>query len=208
MQSLLRPLGEHIVTTLTVQPDDVCVDVGCDGAVMAALLARAGGRCVAVDDDTEVLAETRDELSMLHLDGRVALLRARGDALPLRDGCAQVVTSLFALPLRSGDPITTLREMLRVLDPQHGRLICTLWVAAGDQATPIAGRRLDTTPLLAAAGGRARIEVVRDVARFDGVDHYRAAVSGPEPTLTQWTAPDGTLRIPTQTVTLAVSPGR
>jgi SAM-dependent methyltransferase len=201
--SLLRPFGEHLAALVQPEPGDVCVDVGGAGGVMPALLARVARLCVAVDDDAEVLAELRHRAA-------VAVVRARGDALPLRDGCAQVVTSLFALPPQPDAAATTLRELLRVLDPQHGRLVCALWTA-GDDGTLLAGRRIeDTTPLLAAAPSRTRIEVIRDVARFDGVDHYRAAISPALPggDVARWTAYDGTLRIPTQTVTLLVSPAR
>jgi SAM-dependent methyltransferase len=208
--TVLRPIAEHLAALAQPAADDVCVDIGCDSAVMAALLGRTARRFIAVDDDVDVLADVREELSMLHLDGGVALLRARSDALPLRDGCAQVVTSLFA-QAQHRDPIGALRQMLRILDPQRGRLVCALWTDAAGQTTPIAGRRLDTATLVKATGGRAHIEVVRDVARFDGVAHYRATLPGrdtEQEALEPWTAHDGTLRIPTETVVLAVSPGR
>lgn len=210
VSTVLRPLGEHLVMLAQPTTDDLCIDLGCTGGVMPALLGRTGHRCIAVAEDPDHLAETAEELSVLHLP-RVDLLRARSDALPLRDGCVQVVTSLFALPQQpdAAAAAATLRELLRILDPLHGRLLCALWTA-GDDGTPIVGRRLDTAPLLAAAPNRARIAVIRDVARFDGVDHYRAAVSPAQVSgdVERWTARDGTLRIPTETVTLAVSPAR
>lgn len=192
--ALLRPIGEHLVSDLAPRRDERCVDAGCENGVMAALLGRASDTCVAVHADAEVVAETREELSMLHLD-HVDVLRARLDELPLGDDCAQVVASLFALTFEP-DPARTLGELLRVLDPDRGRLACALWC-------DFAGRRIDTAPLLGVAGGGARIETMRDVARFDGVAHYRVAVGEHAPPLeAAWTAADGTLRIPTETAVL------
>ena len=172
MQSVLRPIAEHIRAELQPRPEEVCIEV-----------------------DREALIGARDELAVLHL-GNLILLRAHADALPLRDGCVHVVTSLFP---DQADAV--LPEMLRILRPQRGRLACVLWTE--HDGAVIAGRRIDTAPLLQ-RGAALRIDSIADVARFDGLAHYRTA-TGRDATphdLAPYTAPDGTLRIPTRTVTL------
>jgi hypothetical protein len=223
--SLLRPFGEHLAALVQPEPGDVCVDVGGAGGVMPALLARVARLCVAVDDDAEVLAELRHRAA-------VAVVRARGDALPLRDGCAQVVTSLFSL--------ASLPEMVRVLDPQRGRLGCALWsepdasphlgvlVAAYEEVTGEVPRWLRAAveygyPLgperlieQSGAGGRIEVNRIHDVVRFDGVAHYWAAMAGEdappddvrhaaEARLAAYAAADGTLRIPSEAVVLTTA---
>jgi len=224
--TVLRPFGEHLAAIVRPEAGDVCVDAGCDGAVMPALLARSQARrCIAFSDDREALDEARDELSLMHTEN-TSLLRARGDALPLRDGCAQVVTSLFWLP-HQRDPAAALRELLRILDPRRGRLGVVMWSEAG--AVPhLAARGGDTTAhaygqpgaaehLVEQAGGGARVTVSRihDVVRFDGLAHWWAAVGGdtdePPPgnaaaILEPFSGPDGTLRIPCEAVVLATAP--
>lgn len=171
VQSVLRPLAEHINAELQPRPGEVCVDV-----------------------DRDALLGTRDELAVLHL-GNLFLLRAHTAALPLREGCAHVVTSLF--PHHAG---AALPEMLRILHPQQGRLACALWTE--HDGVVIAGRRIDTASLLTTP--HTRLEAIADVARFDGVAHYQAATGSgaSQDQLAPYTAPDGTLRIPTRTVTL------
>jgi SAM-dependent methyltransferase len=224
--TVLRPFGEHLLDIAAPQRGDVCVDVGCAGGVMPALTARIGSVCLAIDDDGDVLIETRDEMAMLGLDN-VVTVRARGDALPLRDGCAQVVTSLFSLA-QQRDPVAALREMLRIVDPQRGRLACALWsepaavphldalAAAGDATARGAttfGHPLAAEHLVEQAGGGGRVQVARihDVVRFDGAAHWWAAMgvdasdevrSQCEDVLRPYTAVDGTLRIPTEAVLL------
>jgi len=194
--TVLRPFGEHLAAIVAPQPGDVCVDLGGDEGVMAAMLARAAGVCHALADS-------------------------------LGNGGAQVVTSLFALA-DEPDPAATLREMLRVLDPQRGRLGVALWSEPGavphlDALTPCAPRAvaaatrfgfpLAAERLVEAAGGAGRVRIARihDVVRFDGVAHWWAALGGDagdtrraegESRLASFAAADGTLRLPTEAVLL------
>lgn len=221
--AVLRPFGEHLAAVARPRSGDVCVDIGHNGGVMPALLARVARLCVAVGEDTDALREVREELDMLHRPA-TAVLRARIDVLPLRDGCAQVVTALFSLP-DAPDPVAALREMLRVLDPQHGRLAAAMWsepgavphlaAAASPDAAHAYGYPLAAERLVEQAGGEGRITVARihDVVRFDGVAHWWAAVGDasremPDAAaelLAPYTAADGTMRIPAEAVVLTTA---
>jgi len=224
--TVLRPFGEHLAALAGPAGGDVCVDVGCEGAVMPALLGRSNARiCIAASDAAETLDDARDELSLLHVQN-AALIRAHADALPLHDGCAQVVTALFSLP-HQRDPVAALREMLRILDPHHGRLAVAMWSepgavphlsAAGGEDGPAHafGHAGAAEHLVEQAGGTEGITVSRihDVVRFDGLSHWWAAVAGDTPAppparaaeiLQPFVAPDGTLRIPCEAVVLATT---
>jgi len=211
--AVLRPFGEHLAALVHAESGDVCVDVGCEGGVMPALLGRAARMCIATSDDAQSLDDARDELEMLHLQG-IALLRARAHALPLRDGCAQVVTALFSLP-HQPDPAAALHEMLRILDPRRGRLAVAM-LSGPDAlgAEPIFGAPLVAEHLVERAGGAGRLTVSRihDVARFDGLSHWWAAVAGGMPEhvraqaeerLRPYIAADGTMRLPAEAVLLS-----
>jgi hypothetical protein len=198
--AMLRPFAEHLVALLRPSSGDLCVEVAADTGVMSTLLARTGATCIAADDDADALADLRDEAAMVHL-GNLHTVRAPSAALPLPDGAAQVVTSLFTLT-DEPDPAATLGEMLRILDPRQGRLACALWTEGAVRL----GRRLG--PAWAAAL-RAPLELVaiRDLARFDGVEHLRAALgeATDDDDLRPHAAADGTLRIPTTAVVLLAS---
>jgi hypothetical protein len=179
--ALLRPVGEHLVAMVQPQPGDLCVDVGGVGGVMPMLLARTAREVVVVAESPDVLGEVRDEAAMLHLDNVIPVLQ-RGDALSMPDGIVQVITSLFA-------PLTaeTLRELLRVMDGQRGRMACGV-------AVELPGMRLGSGSASALKTG-----VLHDVARFDGAAHYRAATGADESVnLDQYTAFDGSIRIPVE----------
>ena len=200
---VLRPFGEHLAAIVQPNEDDVCVDAGCDGAVMLSLLSRRARTCIGVDDDGEVVRDSAEEMALLHA-GSAHVLRARCEALPLRDGCATVVTSLFALG-HEPRPAASLRELLRVLDTHRGRLAVALWSEPDaaphigalttalervtgaipsllQQATQF-GYPLAAEHLVASARGEGRVAVerVHDVVRFDGVAHWWAAMVADHP---------------------------
>jgi hypothetical protein len=192
--ALLRPLGEHLLAMLRPEPGDLCVELGGTAGVMPVLLARRSRECVVVADDPEVLGEVRDEAAMLHLDNVIPVL-SRGDALSMPDGIVQVATSLF-VPLTA----ETLDELLRVLDPRRGRLACAVRVELPGVTL---GGEVPDVP-----ADRLRLVGIRDVARFDGEQHYRAATGAPETVrLDAVAAVDGTIRIPVEAAVLTRLPG-
>jgi len=216
VESVLRPFAEHLAAMVQAHAGDTCVDASGDGGVMPMLLARAGATCIAVDDDAAVLRDIADEAALLHLDS-VRTVQADAQALPLPDGAAQVVTSLFAIA-HAADPAATLRELLRIRDRRRGRIAVATWSEPG--AAPHEGALLDALhelhghapdaltrnlalgyPLAAEhlveqAGGSGVLEVVRihDVVRFDGIAHYWAAMVSERPIACDVDPGDGDLR--------------
>jgi ubiquinone/menaquinone biosynthesis C-methylase UbiE len=199
VESVLRPFAEHLAAMVQAHAGDTCVDASGDGGVLPMLLARAGATSIAADDDAAVLRDIADEAALLHLDSVRTVQTDDAHALPLPDGAAQVVTSLFAIA-HAPDPAATLRELLRIRDRRRGRIAVATWSEPG--AAPHEGALLDALhelnaqapdalmrnlalgyPLAAEhlveqAGGSGILEVVRihDVVRFDGLAHYWAAM--------------------------------
>jgi demethylmenaquinone methyltransferase/2-methoxy-6-polyprenyl-1,4-benzoquinol methylase len=99
---------------LAVGPGDLVVDLGCGTGDMCELARAAGARAVGVDVSAGMLAGARAR------DAADALLRGDACCLPLRDGCAAVVTSAFALRNVPSVP-ALLAEAARILRP-GGRL--------------------------------------------------------------------------------------
>ncbi len=95
------------------------VDLGCGTGVMLDRLAGRFARVTGIDISAEMLEGY--DLSDLRQGLSVALLRADMAALPLRDGCCDVVICRSALH-HMEDEAGVLREIARVLAPD-GRLI-------------------------------------------------------------------------------------
>jgi hypothetical protein len=216
----LRPWAEQLCGLVGARPGDRALDVLSDGAVMAHLLQRhvaPGGSVVTVDDE--------------------------GEAAVLAPAAADVVTSLFGLA-HAADPFARLAAMQAALRPA-GRLAAAVWAGragASHEAAVLAGLehaglgsefirqalRLGEPGVLE-AGLRERglsdalqLRRLRDVVRFDGVDHLLAALLDERPVaaevgalpsgtrqrvrslcaarLEPFTAADGTLRIPVTAV--------
>jgi demethylmenaquinone methyltransferase/2-methoxy-6-polyprenyl-1,4-benzoquinol methylase len=103
------------IARAAIRPGDVVVDLGCGTGDLSELAAARGGRVVAVDFAARMLAGLRRRA--------IAASPVRADAarLPLRDGCADVLLSAFALRnFVALEPV--LREAARVLRP-GGRLV-------------------------------------------------------------------------------------
>jgi hypothetical protein len=225
----LRPWAERLIDLVSPQPGERCIDVLSDGTVLARLLRRtvgSGGRVSVVDHDSEALRALR--------------------------GAADVAVSLFGLA-HAADPVAMLLTMQESL-AAHGRLACVVWggragavheTAVLDAVAVTTGVRLGfistTTALgepgvaeavVAAAEMRhcVRVRRVRDVVRFDGIDHLWAALVVQRPevsaalracsgeslhdarsrcaaTLAVYTAADGTLRISVEAVVIETAAG-
>jgi SAM-dependent methyltransferase len=93
------------------------VDLGCGTGFVTASLARRGWRPVGVDLSAPMLAAARAALP----DG--ALVRGRGEALPLRAGLAALVTVGTAFHWMA--PAPTIAEVARVLRP--GGWMAVFW---------------------------------------------------------------------------------
>lgn len=90
------------------------VELGCGTAYLSAWFARRGARPVAVDPSAGQLAIAR---SLQHDFGvSFPLVRAAGEAVPLRDGCADLVVSEYGAAIWA-DPYQWIPEAARLLHP-------------------------------------------------------------------------------------------
>ena len=203
--AILRPLAERVADLVRPRQGERCLDVLCDGGVMAAVLARAvgaTGSVLAVDEDAGAVDECREQALAL----RLAWLRA--ECRSLRAGTVpqfDVVTSLLTLPW-AADPGMLLQALGDARSEATGRLAIAVWSqpdavpheqAVAEALSAVRGSRpfaVDRAfafsppgalERLAAAAGvvRGKVHVVRDVVRFNGPDHLWAALVDDRPSI-------------------------
>lgn len=116
-----------VLEALELGPDDRLLDVGCGGGVfLRHALATTGCSAVGLDHSRE----------MVKLAAPFAVYGNAAE-LPFADGEFTAVSSLIAF-FFFADPLSALREMRRVLDPERGRLAIytTAPEAKGTPAAP------------------------------------------------------------------------
>jgi ubiquinone/menaquinone biosynthesis C-methylase UbiE len=97
--------------------DGLWVDLGCgDGGVGLELARTCRGTVLLIDPDEEALQRAVAQAQEADLPDRVAAIRAQAEALPLRDGVAELVVSRGSAFFWD-DPPAGLREVCRVLRP-------------------------------------------------------------------------------------------
>lgn len=105
------------------------LDVGCGGGRLTVSLAQAGAEVTGIDTSAERLEQARRRAGDAGVELR--LLEADFNApLPLADASFDAVTSRLAL-MAADDPVATLRELRRVLEP-GGRLVTVVWASLAD----------------------------------------------------------------------------
>jgi len=105
------------------------LDAGCGGGRLTVALARAGAEVTGVDTSVERLEQARRRAC----DAGVGLRLVEADfnaALPFSDASFDAVSSRLAL-MAADDPVATLRELRRVLEP-GGRLATVLWASLAE----------------------------------------------------------------------------
>lgn len=107
--------GEHVV------------DVGCGTGNAALLAAAQGARVTGVDPAKRLLEVARELAKERKLDA--TFVSGEAAALPLRDGEADVVLSVFGV-IFAPDPGAAATELTRVARPA-GRIILTAWIPEG-----------------------------------------------------------------------------
>ena len=123
----LEPAARVVVERAAPAPGEHVVDVGCGTGNAALLAAERGGRVTGVDPAPRLLEVARERATERALDVTFEL----GDAaaLPLEDGAADVVLSVFAVIFAS-DPRAAAAEITRVCAP-GGRIVLSAWIPEG-----------------------------------------------------------------------------
>lgn len=147
------------------------LDAGCGGGRLTVSLAQSGAEVTGIDTSAERLEQARGRA----LDAGVELQLLMADfnePLAFGDDAFDAVTSRLAL-MAASDPVGTLRELGRVLEP-GGRLVTVLWAAMSEN--PWFGVPRDA---VAAVLGPERAAFARAFGRLgdpaEAADAHRAA---------------------------------
>jgi len=116
-----------VLDTLRLDPDDRLLDVGCGGGVFLRHARDTIGCAVQGVDHSREMVRLARPLAVL----------GEADQLPFTDGEFTAISSIVAF-FFFPRPVDALKEMRRVLDPEHGRIaICTTSPEAkGSPAAP------------------------------------------------------------------------
>ena len=129
----LLPAARLVVERAAPRVGERVVDVGCGSGNAALLAAERGARVTGVDPAARLLDVAREEAAARGLDADFALAEAA--ALPLADGEADVVLSVFGL-IFAPDPQAAAAELDRVTAPS-GRIVLSAWIPGGGMSDAI-----------------------------------------------------------------------
>ena len=167
----------HILDELRLTPSDRLLEVACGGGAFLRKALEAGGTAVAVDHSPDLLRVAREANAAAIRDGRLRILEAEADRLPVPDGAFTccVCTGAFGF---FPDPKGSLAEMYRALEPGGRLALYSSSVALrGTPAAPepIASRVAYYTPeeLLALAHGAGFVDARVD--QGDDAEYARRA---------------------------------
>jgi ubiquinone/menaquinone biosynthesis C-methylase UbiE len=107
---------EPVLEALRLTPEDALLDVGCGGGVFLRRALETGCTATGLDHSREMVRLARKTTG-----GRVRIVRGSAERLPFRDGeftALSCLVAFFFFP----DPVVALREFLRVLDRERGRV--------------------------------------------------------------------------------------
>jgi ubiquinone/menaquinone biosynthesis C-methylase UbiE len=125
-------LWEPVLAALALRPDDRLLDVGCGGGVFLRRALESGCEGAGLDHSRDMVRVAREKTG-----GAVRIVHAEVDAMPFGDGEFTAISCLVAF-FFFPEPVAALREMLRVLDPERGRIaiMTTAPEAKGSPAAP------------------------------------------------------------------------
>jgi SAM-dependent methyltransferase len=144
----LLPAASAVISEAAPAPHEHLIDVGCGTGNAALLAAERGARVTGVDPAERLLDLARALAAERGLD--VAFARAGAEALPLADGAADAVVSVFGV-IFAPDAPAAIAEMARVTAP-GGRIVLSAWLPDGAIA---AVARLRSEAVAAAVGETA-----------------------------------------------------
>ena len=125
-------LWEPVLAALALRPDDRLLDVGCGGGVFLRRALESGCEGAGLDHSRDMVRVARERTG-----GAARIVHAEVEAMPFRDGEFTAISCLVAF-FFFADPVAALSEMLRVLDPERGRvaIMTTAPEAKGSPAAP------------------------------------------------------------------------
>jgi SAM-dependent methyltransferase len=123
----LLPAARVVVDGAAPADGERVVDVGCGTGNAALLAAARGASATGVDPAPRLLEVAREQAAVQGLDATFVLGEAA--ALPLEDGDADVVLSVFGV-IFAPDALAAAAEMVRVTAPA-GRIVLSAWVPEG-----------------------------------------------------------------------------
>jgi SAM-dependent methyltransferase len=122
-------LWEPVLEALALGPDDRLLDVGCGGGSFLRRARESGCSIAGLDHSRDMV-----RLARAKTGARIEL--AEATAMPFEAGEFTAVSCLVAF-FFFAEPVAVLREMLRVLEPERGR-IAVMTTAPEARGTPAA----------------------------------------------------------------------
>ncbi len=133
----LAPAAQAAIEAAAPREGEHVVDVGCGTGNAALLAAARGARVTGVDPAPRLLEVARAEAAARGLD--VTFLPGEAASLPLPDGAADVVVSVFGA-IFAPDAHAAAAEMARATAPA-GRMVLCAWIPGGALAEIVRARR-------------------------------------------------------------------
>jgi ubiquinone/menaquinone biosynthesis C-methylase UbiE len=177
----LRPAQDLLLQRAALLPGERVLDVACGTGLVtlrAAAAVAPGGRVVASDISDSMVAALRDRARALGADN-VTAVRSEAEQLRFGDGEFDVVLCALGL-MYVTDPLSSLREMYRVLRP-GGRMVSAVWGARDRcgwaEIFPIVEARVksEVCPLFFQLGTGSALEITMRMAGFDDIQAERIA---------------------------------
>jgi len=123
----LEPAARAVVQYGAPAAGEHVIDIGCGTGNAALLAAERGAKVTGIDPAPRLLEVAARRAAALGLEAQ--FVRAEAAALPIEDGAADLVVSVFGV-IFAPEPRAAAAEMVRVTAPD-GRIVLTAWNPSG-----------------------------------------------------------------------------